>query len=489
MVRMDTRTHTHPGAGSANAKHGYARHRPEDTTLYQTIEQHARAFFDTIGEQGASLPAFVCDEFDAYLDCGRLERGFVRVKCEGCRYEHVVAFSCKRRGWCPSCGASRMMETAAHLVDHVLPRAPLRQWVLSFPWPLRLLFAAHPQWLTRVLGIVTRALSGAILKRAGLRRDEGAQTGIVTFIQRFGSKLNLNVHLHLLVLDGAYTFKHGKAHFHRAPAPHPGELEALLSTLIARIMRTLIRAGVLIEDVEQPFLDLALASPLEQLSGAAVRYVIAVGPQAGRATMRIQDPGARDEGCQPVKPFTAARDGFSLNCAVACEAHERAKLERVCRDMARPPIAEQRLSVDGDGLVVLELKRAFRDGTTHVLFEPQDFIARLAALVPRPKAHLVRYHALFAPNARHRHLIVARRTRRPSRPPGDDARTNTPMSWMARLKRVFNLDISVCPKCGGKVRVIATVTEPNAIAQILDHLHRRDHEAGEPRGPPPRLLG
>ena len=129
--------------------------------------------------------------------------------------------------------------------------------------------------------------------------------------------------------------------------------------------------------------------------------------------MRIQDPGARDEGCQPVKPFTAARDGFSLNCAVACEAHERAKLERVCRDMARPPIAEQRLSVDGDGLVVLELKRAFRDGTTHVLFEPQDFIARLAALVPRPKAHLVRYHALFAPNARHRHLIVPRRTRRP----------------------------------------------------------------------------
>ena len=311
----------------------------------------------------------------------------------------------------------------------------------------------------------------------------------MALIQRFGSKLNLNVHLHLLVLDGAYTFEHGKAHFHRAPAPHPGELEALLSTLIARIMRTLIRAGVLIEDVEQPFLDLALESPLEQLSGAAVRYVIAVGPQAGRATMRIQDPGARDEGCQPVKPFTAARDGFSLNCAVACEAHERAKLERVCRDMARPPIAEQRLSVDGDGLVVLELKRAFRDGTTHVLFEPQDFIARLAALVPRPKAHLVRYHALFAPNARHRHLIVPRRTRRPSRPPGDDARTNTPMSWMARLKRVFNLDISVCPKCGGKVRVIATVTEPNAIAQILDHLHRRDHDTGEPRGPPPRLLG
>ncbi len=67
--------------------------------------------------------------------------------------------------------------------------------------------------------------------------------------------------------------------------------------------------------------------------------------------------------------------------------------------MARPPIAEERLSVDGDGLVVYELKHPFSDGTTHVLFEPQDFIARLAALVPRPRAHLIRYHGLFAPSA------------------------------------------------------------------------------------------
>ena len=91
----------------------------------------------------------------------------------------------------------------------------------------------------------------------------------------------------------------------------------------------------------------------------------------------------------------------------ACEAHERGKLDRLCRYMARPPVAEERLSVDGDGLVVLELKRAFRGGTTHVLFEPEDFIARLAALVPRPRAHLVRYHGLFAPRACHRALLVA----------------------------------------------------------------------------------
>ena len=86
------------------------------------------------------------------------------------------------------------------------------------------------------------------------------------------------------------------------------------------------------------------------------------------------------------KPYTAARDGFSLNCAVAGEVPERAKLERVCRHMALGPSAQERLSLDCDALVVLELKRAFSDGTNHELFKPQDFIAPVAALVPRAKA-------------------------------------------------------------------------------------------------------
>jgi hypothetical protein len=415
---MDSARHLHEGpCAAAVGASGYRRHRPEESVLYGVVEQHAEMFFAGQDERGGALPRFVREEFEAYLRCGRLEHGFVRAKCTGCRHEHLVAFSCKRRGWCPSCAARRMAETGAHLVDNVLPRAPYRQWVVSFPWPLRMLFAAQPHWLTRVLGVVTRALSAALLKGAGVRHGEGARTGMVTFIQRFGSKLNLNVHLHVLALDGAYTFEHGKARFHRAPAPRPGQLEALLSTLITRITRTLVRAGVLIAEHEQAYLDLAMDSPYEQLAGAAIRYIIAAGPQAGRATMRLQNSLlAVEPSAVLAKPFTSARDGFSLNCAVGCEPNERAKLERVCRYMARGPIAEQRLSVDGDGLVVLELKRAFSDGTTHVLFEPDDFIARLAALVPRPRAHLVRYFGVFAPNAPQRRLIVtahSARTRQP----------------------------------------------------------------------------
>jgi ribosomal protein S27E len=159
--------------------------------LYGVVEEHLESFYRALAEQGTTLPAFVHAEFERYLRCGRLEHGFVRVKCTGCRHEHLVAFSCKCRGFCPSCGARRMVETAAGLVEHVFPRVPVRQWVLSFPWPLRLLFAARPDLLTRVLGVVTRTLSTAVKRRAGLRAGVGSETGVVTLIQRFGSALNL----------------------------------------------------------------------------------------------------------------------------------------------------------------------------------------------------------------------------------------------------------------------------------------------------------
>lgn len=406
MLALQPSSAPHRMAAVVSAQRHYARHRPEQTLLYQIVEQYVEAFFAHLGAHEATLPGFVRDEFEAYLRCGRREHGFLRVMCSQCRHEHLVAFSCKCRGFCPPCGTRRMVETAAHLVDHVFPTVPVRQWVLSFPWPLRLLFAARPEVLTRVLSVIARAVSSAAIKRAGASRNAGAVTAIVTFIQRFGSALNLNIHLHMLVLDGAYTFSHDRAQFHRARPPSDTEVKRLLDSLIPRITRTLVRAGVLVEDPDQPWLDLEAGSTLEHLAAAAVRYRIALGPIAGRKTLTLHDPGAVVGARESAKPLTPARDGFSLNAALVCQAHERDKLERLCRYVARGPIALERLSIDGDGLVIYALKHTFRDGTTQVLFEPLDFIARLAALVPRPRTHLVRYHGLFAPHAKHRHYIV-----------------------------------------------------------------------------------
>ena len=169
-----------------------------------------------------------------------------------------------------------MANGAAYLVECVLPHVPIRQWVFSFPWPLRLLFATRPALLTRVLGVITRALSTSVLRRCGLSVRSGANTGIVTCIQRFASNLGLNVHLHMLAPDGAYTFEHGRPRFHRIPAPSHQDLQRLLDTLILRITRTLLRAGALVEDSSQgepavPFLDLEPDGPLDELTAAALR--------------------------------------------------------------------------------------------------------------------------------------------------------------------------------------------------------------------------
>jgi hypothetical protein len=94
-----------------------------------------------------------------------------------------------------------MVEAAAHLVDHLIPRVPVRRWVLSFPIPLRILFAAHPELLSSVLALIQRVIARFLIKQAGLKASE-AHTGAVTVIQRFGSAANLNIHLHCLVLDG-----------------------------------------------------------------------------------------------------------------------------------------------------------------------------------------------------------------------------------------------------------------------------------------------
>ena len=233
------------------------------------------------------VPRFVKDEFDAFLECGVLARGFLRLRCGECGHDKLVAFSCKRRGFCPSCGARRMSQTAAHLVDHVIPHVPVRQWVLSLPIPLRVLLAAQPELVTPVLQVVQRVLTRHLLDDAGLRADEG-QGGAVTLIQRFGSAANLNIHLHCLVLDGVYRCAaDGSPAFIEVAAPTDDALHALLQTLITRLMKMLTRRGVLVEDMGQTYLaepdaDGEEARTLRPLQAAAITYRIAFGPRAGR---------------------------------------------------------------------------------------------------------------------------------------------------------------------------------------------------------------
>ena len=101
--------------------------------LYEVIEGHLDAFLDAASQQGRRVPGYVVRELSAYLECGIASFGFALLRCSGCHHAEVVAFSCKRRGFCPSCGGRRMSQTAANLVDKVFPEVGVRQWVLTLP--------------------------------------------------------------------------------------------------------------------------------------------------------------------------------------------------------------------------------------------------------------------------------------------------------------------------------------------------------------------
>ncbi len=149
-----------------------------------------------------------------------------------------------------------MAETAALLSDEVFPDVPLRQWVISFPFPLRYLFAAHPHAMSKVLSIVHRVISSHLIHKAGHSLKESA-TGAVTLIQRFGSALNLNIHFHILFLDGVYVCRDDRPpRFQRVKAPNKDELEELIQLISQRVGRCLERQGLLEQDTESAWLDL-----------------------------------------------------------------------------------------------------------------------------------------------------------------------------------------------------------------------------------------
>jgi hypothetical protein len=266
----------------------YQRHQPEQTVLYRTIAAHLPAFLArTGGEDGSGgWPRSVRREFEAYLKCGRLERGVLRVRCERCGDTTVVAFSCRGRGFCPSCGGRRMSELAAHLVDHVLPHVPIRQWVFTVPVPVRYQLAFDGGLTRAVLRVFLRTLFGWQRRQAARRGLVGVRSGSVTAIQRFGGAANLNIHL----FDGVYTRPSPTARpvFHRLPPPSDADIAALLTRVARRVRRLPLRRGRW-PDAEAGSDPFAAQEPLfASAVAASLQGRVALGPRAGQAVRRLR---------------------------------------------------------------------------------------------------------------------------------------------------------------------------------------------------------
>ena len=175
----------------------------------------------------------------------------------------------------------------------------------------------------------------------------------------------------------------------------------------------------------------------------------------------------------------AAVQGFSLHAGVAIGGRDRKRMERLCRYISRPPIARERLSQLPDGRIAYRLRHAWRDGTTHVVFEPKELLEKLAVLVPWPRGNALRYHGVFAPGSKWREAVIRDRSDLPTLPlvasqpatpsAGSFFRARY-LAWAKLIARVFQSEVLVCPACGGAAEVIAAILEPPVIRGILNSL-------------------
>lgn len=211
-----------------------------------------------------------------------------------------------------------------------------------------------------------------------------------------------------------------------------------------------------------------------------MRGVAALGARAGAPVRRWGDAIDAPD-APPLGRCHARRQGFDLHAGIVVPAGARDRLERLCRYALRPPMGQDRLQLTPDGKAVLELRRRWTDGTTHLVFEPVELLERLAALTPRPRINLVLYHGVLAPRAAWRKSIVpplpiaaGASVTADSTASVDDSgpRRVRPLNrgWADLMQRSFGFDVLACPRCSSRLKLVALIQAPAVILRILRHL-------------------
>ncbi len=484
------------GTIAAAPRRVFARHDPTQTSLHGLVAKHLETFVAFASERsGKVLPRYVVEEFRAYLRCGVLAHGFARARCADCGHDMFVAFSCKRRGACPSCGGRRMCETAAKVVDRVLPAVPVRQWVLSVPFELRVMLAADPAALTLASRVFFEELRRWYRDVSGVARSDVArvEVGAITFVHRGGGSLNLNVHLHVVAADGVWRCATDGATptFVATRAPTQSDLVAVIRRVALRVAKGIAGAGDALGEGED---DALAACRRAALSRGVYGEVRDAGTSAATADVDETRFGRR-----PPKAQAGDVEGFNLHASVVIGARDLEGRERLLRYVARPMVVGERVSELADGRIAWRLKVSGGRGETHRIMEPMEFMARLAALVPPPRFPLVRYHGVFAPNSPWRAVVVpgvssaargcevgAARSAaiatskhgaladvalaEPREVACSARRTAGRIDWATLMHRVWGWDVLACPRCEGRMKFIAVIKDRDVIARILTHV-------------------
>jgi len=388
-----------------------------------------------------------------------------------------------------------MCATALNLIEHVLPEVGLRQWVLTFPfaWRKRLacdgvLFAALSRIFVESVEALYARRAQAALPRGEAGGAAKAKSGAVTVVQRTSSDLRLNPHLHVLFLDGAYrqdSQGDGAAlGWHEIGHLRTREVGEVLEHALRRMARHLRRRGLYTSTTDRVESDGddSTSDDSEHSERAAEEALAAsavsgqeppAGPQWTRGLPELEPRALSYD-----KRLCASLDGFTLHAATRAGALDGPGREALLRYALRPPIAQERLELQKDGLVRISLKRAYADGTVAVDMDPLSLLCRLATSVPPPRHHTVKYAGVLAPASPWRPKVVPLAKAdekldddagreleleepRPARPNGNYR------PWAELLKRTLGLDALECPSCQGRMKLVALITEPSSVRRYL----------------------
>ena len=522
------------GAASAPLSPTYRPRKPQNTALYRIVQEHLETFLaEPLAHGAAPYPRYVEREFRRLLSCGVPAHGFYRVRCAACGHERLLGLSCAGR-LCPSCWSRRTADVAAHLVDRVFPSAPYRQLVLSLPYKLRLYLARDPCFLSAMLGGYLKCVFAWQRHRGRVAGIQDGQTGAITFVQKFGGALNLNVHFHSITPDGLFVLTSAGDLCFVPLEPPSGEDVARLGR---RVFRRLTKIATrYLAQCEDDYLD-----PDDEQ--ATLQHALSVALRPPVRPQRALPLGGLEQPEHPSLPeaLCTAAGGFSLHVARTVEAHDREGLEGLCRYGLRAPFSQRRISVLPNGKVRYELARPWPtpSGVTELIMEPLQLLKRLAVLLPAPYQNLTRYHGVFANRSRFRPLLPlppeaaadssrddhtdasahrcaqstldetqpgqqidlplaepgaglnsgdggAATDRGPSDEPGamddvlSDQRAVRPrrLPWASLLMRSLGVSGLECPRCQSQMVLLALITAPQVVVKILDHLRL-------PSTPPP----
>lgn len=397
----------------------YRPRRPEKTVLFDVVKKHYASWQKSAKEP---VPKYVDKEFQKYLECGILAKGFACAHCTNCDKDFFIAFSCKGRGLCPSCNTRAMVETAAHLVENVIPQVPVRQFVISFPMRIRHYLQTH-KILQAVLKIVIDEIRKCLI--ACSPRFTDTKIGAISFIQHFGNTLNYHPHFHIILADGIFTTNNNDLIFHEVILT-PDDITDAEESIRKRVLRYFGRCGWF-----------------------------------NKETI--------------TKMVISENSGFSLNAKVRVHSWDREGLERLIRYCARPCFKSENLRWNGPW-IYYRLPKPTHTGKTFIQLEPMEFIERVSRFIPYPKRHRRHYHGVFAPNSPFRKNIAANAKRRlkPSIPEGIQESVEKigkiSLGWAKLIARIYEVNPLICP-CGKEMKITSFVLHPVEIRRILNRIN------------------